>query len=444
MQSKISAFLRIGPTAALLVLLSGIASQAQTSAPTKTFDSGKLNDHDAAISGNPAATTFTTGTGLLGRTLGIKDEWGIKLGGLWLADTNLVAAGGAQPGGWTNNSALIVGLGIDANKLFDWRGAQFGFQFLQVNGANTNSQAGSVQGYNGIMGLAPYNRSELYQAWYLQEMVEDVLQMRIGRSVPTYDFNNVMRPLVFPDRARNIASVSGLLYTPIFINATMLGVLPGYYNPGDGVTVNFTPKTNLYLNLGVYDGNNARGVQSGLSPPQFNGYWFNIAEVGTNWLLGENKHPGQFAVGAWRQTGVLTGPGGITQNDTGGVYLFGSQQIAFGLNKSVPDSSISFFYQFGINNAKTLPVNQYYGAGFTAFALFGDRAQDSMGIGMALSKMNQNIFAQASELMFQAYYQAHVYSTIFLQPTVSYIPTPAAAPNLPGALALTMRLTVLF
>ena len=338
MQSKISAFLRIGPTAALLVLLSGIASQAQTSAPTKTFDSGKLNDHDAAISGNPAATTFTTGTGLLGRTLGIKDEWGIKLGGLWLADTNLVAAGGAQPGGWTNNSALIVGLGIDANKLLDWRGAQFGFQFLQVNGANTNSQAGSVQGYNGIMGLAPYNRSELYQAWYLQEMVEDVLQMRIGRSVPTYDFNNVMRPLVFPDRARNIASVSGLLYTPIFINATMLGVLPGYYNPGDGVTVNFTPKTNLYLNLGVYDGNNARGVQSGLTPPQFNGYWFNIAEVGTNWLLGENKHPGQFAVGAWRQTGVLTGPGGVTQNDTGGLYLFGSQQIAFGLNKSVPDS----------------------------------------------------------------------------------------------------------
>ena len=64
-----------------------------------------------AVSGNPSATDYSVvGTGWLGRTLGLKDEWGIKLGGLWLADTNVVAAGGAQPGGWTNNQALFVGL----------------------------------------------------------------------------------------------------------------------------------------------------------------------------------------------------------------------------------------------------------------------------------------------------------------------------------------------
>ena len=71
----------------------------------------------AAVSGNPAATTFSIGTGWLGRTLGLRDEWGIKIGGLWLADTNLVVAGGAQPGGWTNNSALFLGLDIDDEKI---------------------------------------------------------------------------------------------------------------------------------------------------------------------------------------------------------------------------------------------------------------------------------------------------------------------------------------
>jgi hypothetical protein len=50
----------------------------------------------ASVSGNPAATTFSTGTGWLGRQLGLRDEWGITLGGIWLADTNLVAAGGAS------------------------------------------------------------------------------------------------------------------------------------------------------------------------------------------------------------------------------------------------------------------------------------------------------------------------------------------------------------
>lgn len=111
----------------------------------------------AAVSGNPAAATFSTGTGWLGRTLGLRDEWGVRLGGVWLADTNIVAAGGVQKGGWTNNSALLVGLGIDAEKPVAWQGASFGFQFLQLNAGNTNGEAGSVQGYNGIVGPPPFN-----------------------------------------------------------------------------------------------------------------------------------------------------------------------------------------------------------------------------------------------------------------------------------------------
>ena len=82
----------------------------------------------------------------------------------------------------------------------------------------------------------------------------------------------------------------------------------GYYNPANGVTVNFTPTKSFYVNLGVYDGNRANGVQTGVSPPMFNGYWFNIGEVGVNWLLGEGNHPGQFGIGLWRQTGVLVRP----------------------------------------------------------------------------------------------------------------------------------------
>jgi porin len=58
--------------------------------------------------------------------------------------------------------------------------------------------------------------------------------------------------------------------------------------------------------------------------------------------------------------------------------------------------------------------------------------------------LNQNLFHREYELMLQAYYQAHLYATTFLQPTITYIPTPGLSPNLPGALAMTLRLTVLF
>jgi len=396
-----------------------------------------------AVSGNPAATTFSTGTGWLGRQLGLRDEWGVTLGGVWLADTNLVAAGGAQPGGWTNNSALFVGLGIDADKLVGWQGASFGFQFLQVNAGNTNGEAGSVQGYNGIVGPPPFNRTELFQAWYAQEMIKDVLKIRIGRVNPGADFNNVLRPVTFTDSNQNIPSVSGLIYSTVFANGTLIGFLPGYYNSGNGVTVNFTPTKSFYLNLGVYDGNNARRIQTGMVPPSFNGYYFNIGEIGTNWTLGEGNHPGQFGIGLWHQTGILTAPG-VTQDGAGGVYLFGSQRIAHGVNERVPSSGISSFFQFGASNAQTSPINQYYGAGLTGFGLIGDRPLDSMGVGAALSRLNPVLFARPYELMFQAYYQAHLFAATFLQPTVSFIPTPGAAPDLPSTVTTTLRLIVLF
>ena len=267
--------------------------------------------------------------------------------------------------------------------------------------------------------------------------------MRIGRVLPTYDFGNVLRPVALADPSQNIPAVSGLLWTPVFVNGSMIGAMTGYYNPANGATLNFSPTKNFYVNLGVYDGNRAHRVETGLNPPMFNGNWFNIGEVGVNWLLGEGNHPGQFGIGLWRQTGVLTARN-ISEHGTGGFYLFGSQRIVKNINPKVTDSSISGFFQVGANSSQTLPITQYYGAGLTAFSPFGDRPSDSLGVGIALSRLNQNLFQQQSELMFQAYYQANVIDSIYLQPTVTYIPTPGLSPTLPGALTTTLRLTVLF
>lgn len=424
----------------LLLAAGGAAAQSE---PDGSTAPPAAKPTAAAISGNPAATNFSTGTGLIGHLLGLREEGGVKLGGLWLADTNVVAAGGVQPGGWTSNSALFIGLGIDAEKLVGWRGASFGFEFLQFNGEDSNAQAGSIAGYNGIVGAPPFNRTELFEAWYMQEMIKDVLRMRIGRSVPTYDFGNVLRPVNLADPAQNIPAVSGLLYSPIFVNGSMIAAMPGYYNPGNGVTVNFTPTKSFYLNLGVYDGNRARGIQTGLSPPMFNGYYFNIGEIGTNWRIGEGNHPGQFGIGLWRQTGQVAAHG-VTEDGFGGSYLFGSQRVAYGVNPSVLNSSVSVFFQLGYNTSETLPIHQYYGAGITGFGLIGGRALDSMGMGLGVSRLNPNLFDRPVELMVQAYYQAHLFDSTFLQPTISYIPTPGVSSATPGALAMTLRLTVLF
>ncbi len=412
-----------------------------------------------SITGNPAAENEVPGTGLAGRLLQLPPDSGLRLGGLWLADTNGLISGGAQPGKWSWNSALIIGANFDAEKLLNWQGASFGIQFLQFNGQNTNGQAGSVQGYNSLPGAKPLDRCELYQLWYRQTLFDDKIIFRIGKIVPTYDFNNVARPVPTQDEALSIPAVTGLLYTPVFVNPTLLGAIGGYYNSVYGVTVTLAPTKNSYLNYGFYDGNVARGVQTGLTGPHFNGYYFNILEAGVDWVAA-GKYPGQLGAGLWYQTGRLRGPPGISENGAGGFYLFGGQRIwgrssentaSDGKDEIVSpasereqNASISTFMQFGVNNSETLPVKEYLGLGFTGFGLVPHRPGDSIGVGMAWSWLNPNLFDRSSELMFQGYYQAPLFAGTFFQPAVSYIPTPGASSKLGSAWALTFRFTFLF
>jgi len=447
--------------------MSAIALTAPVLAEETATDPSPLLDHPESVTGNPAAEDAKPGTGLAGQLLHLPEDKGLRLGGLWLADSNGLLSGGAQPGKWSFNSVFIVGANLDAEKLVGWSGASFGIQFLQFNGENTNGQAGTIQGYNSLPGPEPLNRSELYQLWYRQTLFDDRVIFRIGKMVPTYDFDNVARPVPTHDEALDIPSVTGLLYTPVFVNPTLLGAIGGYYNSVSGITLTLAPTKNIYLSYGVYDGNVARGTQTGMMGPEFNGYYFHIWEAGVDWLLG-GKYPGQFGAGLWYQTGLLQGPPGVTDDGTGGFYLFGSQRIWSNEHTPTPTAkdggksgdgkdktalapeppaqkaSISTFVQFGVNNSETLPVNQYFGLGFTGFGLVPHRPADSLGFGMAWSWLNPNLFDRSSELMFQSYYQAHLIGGTFFSPAVSYIPTPGAGSDLGGAWALTFRVTVLF
>ena len=160
---------------------------------------------------------------------------------MWVADANCLLPAASHPGKWSFNRLLIVGAGLDAEKLVGWPDGRFGVEFLQFNGEHTNQQAGSVQGYNSLPGPDPLHRSELYQLWWRQEFFDRKFILRFGKVAPTDDFNNVLRPVPVQDQHLAIPAVSGLLYTPVFLNPTLLGAMPGYYNSAYGITATFTP-----------------------------------------------------------------------------------------------------------------------------------------------------------------------------------------------------------
>ncbi len=395
------------------------------------------------ISGNPGAVNILTGTGDLGNWLQIPKPSGVRLGGLWMGDYNDLASGAAgihHNRHWTGNSLFILDLSIDLQKAIGWKDGFFGAEFLQFNGQPTNADAGVVQGYNSLPGAPPLNRSELYQLWLRQEFLNNKLSVRIGKTLPTCHFNNVSKPVPTDDPTVSIPSVSGLIYTPIFVNTTLLGIIGGYYNSVYGIVTTISPIKQAYVNLGAFDGNLARGVQTGLTGPHFNGYYFSIAEGGYGWTA---PKPGIAALGGWYQSGRLKA-GGQTQNGTSGIYTFASQALWIKKSETINKGNLSGFFQFGWNNSKTLPMNLFVGAGFTAFALIPNRLNDSFGAGIAWSRLNSHLFSRYSELMFQGYYQGQLYKSIYFQPVISYIPKPGAHPTKSNVCALTGRLIALF
>lgn len=395
------------------------------------------------ISGNPGAVNILTGTGELGHFLQIPDSSGVRIGGVWLGDYNALMTGrdGVHHNRqWTGNSALILDLYINLQKAVGWTGASFGTEFLQFNGQPTNAEAGVVQGYNSLPGDPPLNRSELYQLWIHQSFWDELLSIRIGKIVPTYHFNNVSKPVPKDNPAVAIPSVSGLIYTPIFVNTTLDGAIGGFYNSVCGVVATIAPMKEAYINLGVFDGNVARGVQTGLTGPHFNGYYFSIMEIGYGWT---DRKPGIVAIGGWYQSGLLEAAH-QRQDGTGGIYAFGSQALWIKDPKAANKGNLSGFFQFGWSNSRTLQMNLFAGAGLTAFAFVPNRPNDSFGVGVAWSRLNSHQFSRYSEWMFQGYYQAQIYKSSYFQPVFSYIPNPGAHPTKSNVSTFTSRIIVLF
>lgn len=394
-----------------------------------------------SISSNPAAVNITTGTGTLGEHLGFSKDSGVRLGGLLVEDINYLFCGGVEPRKWSGNSLFILDFFLDTDKLKWWEGGSFGAEFLQFNGRPTNNEAGSVQGYNSLPATPPFDRSELYQIWFRQEFFCKKLIVRVGKSVPSYDFNNVVRPLQLGDKNFSIPATNSLIYTPIFINSALLGVLPGYYDSAYGITLTYAPKADKYLNYGIYDGNLARNKHTGLRGPQFNSYRFQIIEFGYAW--GAKSYPGDLGIGGWNQSGKLAASNGVLEHGASGLYLFCSQRLWW-QHFEKDNSGINAFVQAGINDSKTLPITLYGGAGLTFLGLVPNRIDDSFGVGMALGRLNHRQFTRSKELILQGYYQAKLFGDSYFLSAISYIPNPGLAEDLKPVIAGTARIILLF
>jgi porin len=352
---------------------------------------------------------------------------------------------------------------VDTEKAFGFAGGEFGAQFGAWAGqGDGNGDAGTVQLYNSVAIGAPLNRDELLQLWWRQKFFDDKVIFKIGKINSSGDFGSVLSPVPLSEPNLRDWTISGLLMVPPAENPTLFGRLPSLPNTAYGAEVTIAPTKQLYISYGIFDGNNARGVQTGLyARPHVNTYKFNIGEIGYDWRLGSQGKPGLAGFGVWGQTGQLLTPSLTFENGASGFYTFANQRLWYRHPGKDPSGVIAYA-QYGHTNSKSAEVTQYVGFGLTGVGLVPGRPTDSMGVGVARSRLNSSPFAGAffspnvtststalrkNELLSQVYYQAvlvQVPWTLLVESGYTYVPTPGERPELPAAHAMTIQVVALF
>ena len=415
---------------------------------------------------NPQATYSFLGNGYLGRALGLDRNSALQLGGFLIPEFDWLVSGGVEPDSAYGSLALGLHAKVDLQKALGIPGATLGVEFLESTGGDNNQAAGTVQLYTNMDGAEPRNRQEMMQLWWHQRLFDDKLLVQVGKMNGTGIFNTVLNPVIVDTPWMRNFTISNLIMTPIGENPTLFGKLPAYYDTAYGAVVHLAPTPDFYASFGIFDGNGAAGVQTGMEwLPTFNEYLFNIAEVGYSWRLGAEGKPGRMGLGGWWQTGDLYTPALTTEDGAEGYYLFANQRLWF-KNPGIDSAGLIGYLQFGHTGSRTAMVNTYLGGGLTVIGMIPGRHDDTLSLGLAYSELNDTPGAGVfffpdvpspsadlgeSELMLQAAYQTNFvfgtpanYWTLSSVLAYSYIPDPGQRPDLPAAHVLSWRLIALF
>ncbi|HOI15764.1 MAG TPA: carbohydrate porin [Geobacteraceae bacterium] len=440
------------------------SAQGDPAAPPAAAASAVSISPELAV--NPRALSGAYYSGLLQKTLGLSPDFPIRFGGILDVGGNWVASGGLSPHTLSGDFVFGLNVDVDAERLLHIPGGRFFAGCLVYQGMDGNGRVGSVQVFDNLAPPKDFHRVQLYELWWRQRLFDNKLIFKIGKINAGGEFGQVLNPATALEPHMRDWTISDLLYTPSGLHTTNFK-LPIYPNPAWGLSLTFLPTKNFYVSYGLFDGNGARGVQTGVEVgPEFNGYWFHIGEVGYAWRLGAQGKSGRFAAGIWGQTGALaTGnlnsdkTAAVMTNGAMGYYAFASQRLWYRNPASDPTGLIGFA-QLGYSDSPSNSANWYVGGGLTALGLVPGRPGDTAGIGLAWSKLNSGAYAglfffpnvpssytstslRSSELMLQAYYQMNLIpSYVALQAAYTAIPTPGYRAGIPWANIFTLRMVL--
>ncbi len=350
------------------------------------------------------------------------------------------------------------GVGLDLEKLIGLPGGTINATGYQIHGRglSVNALGNNLHTVSSIEAL---RGTLLFELWYEQQLFDKKLSVRVGQMAADQEFMVTQYGGLFLNHTFGWSSLP---------STDLPSGGPSYPLAAPGVRVRWTPRNDLSLLLGVFNGDPAgpgRGLPQERNP---SGTGFNlgdsvfaIAEVQCGINGGDNATglPGTYKLGAYynsqpftdqRRTGSgesLAGLGADAQgkqrrNDYG---LYGVADQLLWREPGTKDQGLGAFLRaMGAPGDRNL-VNFYVDAGVTYKGLVPGRTSDTAGVAVGVARISDTASkldadtarlnggsypVRRHETVLEVTYQAQIAPWLQVQPTAQYVFNPGGGvPN---------------
>jgi porin len=369
--------------------------------------------------------------GLSGDWGGLRDSWfehGVGIDFSVTFEANRVLAGGLQQR-TTGQTLYDLYANFDLERIAGWKDALILCEAYVRDGHNPSEDAGDFQGLSDI---SARELAQIGQVYYEQWFAEHSWRLKLGKMDAYSDFG-----------APGNGTES--IHSSTFFSPTTFAMV-GYPNPAMGILAGWVPSAEWTLELGVYDGATALGVETGgLGPATFFGDPpgdFCIGELQRRWKLGAGELAGGATLGAWRHTGTFDEFSGGTVHGTGGLYGTLDQELSRAA-QGRSGGTQSAFVQFGRADEDVAPVDSHLGLGFRWAGACSARPDDALGLYVSRAHFSAG-FASGAETAWELDYLLPLGHGITLRPDLQWIANPGGDPSVDDALVFSLRCELSF
>jgi porin len=361
------------------------------------------------------------------------DDRGISVALSATADYSRVVGGGVNTE--DDDFAYLINLNttFDLERLLNWKGGTFFFNFQENGGTDVVDNAGN---YLGITNIAADNRTQISEIWFEQFLFGDGVRIKVGK----IDVNGEFAASEYAAEFLNPSAE---------LPPNLLG-LPSYPDPAFGGLLSWQVCEGFGVAAGVFDGAGQEGYTTGDDGPSTlfgdPADLYLVSEAALSWEC--KALAGRLALGATRHTGTFDRFDGETEDGVNSYYAVFDHAIF----KEEPDDAddiqgAGVFARITFADADYSEVTLHAAAGGTWRGPLTGRDDDTIGLAVYYAKFTDRAaagFDDDGEFALEAFYKLQLTPFASIKPDLQYIANPSGSDEIDDALVASVRFSLEF